>query len=137
MQQATSSRFVPVFLLSAALAAPGAALAHGGGGHGSNGDSSNNPFTGDSYAYFHGGRNLGSEAMILPGRQYGPPPGGIQLYPWPGRAQASAPAAAAPRAAPAVQRSAPAADTDGDRATHEFRPTQTPPPASSSATAQP
>ena len=44
----------------------GTAFAGGGGGRG--GDGSMNPFTGDSYAYFHGGRNLGEEAMILPGR---------------------------------------------------------------------
>jgi hypothetical protein len=43
----------------------GSAVA-GGGGRG--GDSSMNPFTGDSYAYFHGGHNLGEEGMILPGR---------------------------------------------------------------------
>ncbi|HVO91084.1 MAG TPA: hypothetical protein VMV45_21285 [Casimicrobiaceae bacterium] len=32
------------------------------------GDSSMNPFTGDSYAYFHGGHNAGEQAMIIPGR---------------------------------------------------------------------
>ncbi len=45
---------------------PGSAIAGGGGGHG--GDSSMNPFTGDSYAYFHGGHNLGEQAMIIPWR---------------------------------------------------------------------
>ena len=54
------------------------AIAHGGGGGGggfsgggNGGDSSMNPFTGDSYAYFHGGRNLGEEGTIRPNR---PPP---------------------------------------------------------------
>ena len=46
----------------------GSAVAGGGRG----GDGSMNPFTGDSYAYFHGGHNLGEEGMILPGRA--PPP---------------------------------------------------------------
>jgi hypothetical protein len=44
----------------------GSAIAHGGGGRG--GDSSMNPFTGDSYAYFHGGHNLGEQAMNIPWR---------------------------------------------------------------------
>src|SRR5881227_934113 len=44
----------------------GNSIAHGGGGRG--GDSSMNPFTGDSYAYFNGGHNLGEEGMIRPGR---------------------------------------------------------------------
>ena len=46
------------------------AIAGGGGrsGGGDSGDSSMNPFTGDSYAYFHGGHNLGEEGMIVPGR---------------------------------------------------------------------
>ncbi|SRR6266576_3755311 len=44
----------------------GNAIAHGGGGRG--GDSSMNPFTGDSYAYFHGGHNLGEQAMNIPWR---------------------------------------------------------------------
>lgn len=43
------------------------------------GDSSMNPFTGESYAYFHGGRNLGEGAMIRPGGT--PPPQGFRLYP--------------------------------------------------------
>ena len=37
-----------------------------GGGRG--GDGSMNPFTGNSYAYFHGGHNLGEEGMNLPAR---------------------------------------------------------------------
>src|SRR5437868_12538938 len=39
----------------------------GGGGRG--GDSSMNPYTGDSYAYFHGGHNLGEEGMNIPWRK--------------------------------------------------------------------
>ncbi|HTL77010.1 MAG TPA: hypothetical protein VL654_11860 [Casimicrobiaceae bacterium] len=40
----------------------------GGRGGGDSGDSSMNPFTGDSYAYFHGGRNLGEQGTIRPNR---------------------------------------------------------------------
>ena len=46
-----------------AMLCGGAMAAHGGGG----GDSSMNPFYGDSYAYFNG-HNLGEQAMIIPGR---------------------------------------------------------------------
>jgi hypothetical protein len=46
---------------------PTSAVAGGRGG-GDSGDSSMNPFTGDSYAYFHNGHNLGEQGMILPGR---------------------------------------------------------------------
>lgn len=43
--------------------------AHAGGrGGGDSGDSSMNPFTGDSYAYFHGGHNLGEQGTIRPNR---------------------------------------------------------------------
>jgi hypothetical protein len=88
MHRPTLRHLLTFALVLAALAmAPAAAIA--GGSHGS-GDSSNNPFTGDSYAYFHGGRNAGRQAMILPGRQYGPPPSGYQLYPRDAR-RASAP----------------------------------------------
>ncbi|HJU20896.1 MAG TPA: hypothetical protein VJ891_00175 [Casimicrobiaceae bacterium] len=57
--------------LAAAVAAgmllsSGVALANRGGGD--NGDSSMNPFTGDSYAYFHGGHNLGEQGTIRPDR---------------------------------------------------------------------
>lgn len=45
----------------------GSGIAHGGGG-GRGGDSSMNPFTGDSYAYFHGGHNLGEQGMNIPWR---------------------------------------------------------------------
>jgi len=50
-----------------------AAVAHGGGGGGGfsggdSGDSSMNPFTGDSYAYFHGGHNIGEQGTIRPNR---------------------------------------------------------------------
>jgi hypothetical protein len=57
-------------LLTAALAAciSGDAIANRGG---DNGDNSMNPFTGDSYAYFHGGHNLGEQGTIRPDR---PPP---------------------------------------------------------------
>ena len=57
-------QLVLVAVLGASL--PGSGIARGGGGHG--GDSSMNPFTGDSYAYFHGGHNLGEQAMIIPWR---------------------------------------------------------------------
>jgi hypothetical protein len=52
-------------LLFIVLLASGSAAA-GGGGRG--GDSSMNPFTGDSYAYFHGGHNLGEEGSLIPWR---------------------------------------------------------------------
>ena len=54
-------------LLAAALAVgmSGAAIANRGG---DSGDSSMNPFTGDSYAYFHGGHNLGEQGTIRPDR---------------------------------------------------------------------
>lgn len=53
------------FAMTAAVS--GAALANRGGG-GDSGDSSMNPFTGDSYAYFHGGHNLGEQGTIRPNR---------------------------------------------------------------------
>ena len=56
--------------LAAALLAigiSGIALANRGGGD--SGDSSMNPFTGDSYAYFHGGHNLGEQGTIRPNRR--------------------------------------------------------------------
>lgn len=60
------------FALAVVLGAglPGSAVAGGGGGRGGgdSGDSSMNPFTGDSYAYFHGGHNLGEQGTIFPGR---------------------------------------------------------------------
>jgi hypothetical protein len=54
-------------ILIAALGAsfPESGIAHGGSG-GRGGDSSMNPFTGDSYAYFHGGHNLGEQGMNIP-----------------------------------------------------------------------
>jgi hypothetical protein len=55
-------------LLGAALAAGMAGVASANRGGGDSGDSSMNPFTGDSYAYFHNGHNLGEEGMIRPGR---------------------------------------------------------------------
>ena len=55
------------FLLAVALTAgmSGVAVADFGG---DSGDSSMNPFTGDSYAYFHGGHNLGEQGTIRPNR---------------------------------------------------------------------
>ena len=58
------SQVVLIAALSAFL--PETAIAHGGGGRG--GDSSMNPFTGDSYAYFHDGHNLGEQGMNMPWR---------------------------------------------------------------------
>jgi hypothetical protein len=55
-----------VTIAAAMLLSSGAALANRGGGD--NGDSSMNPFTGDSYAYFHGGHNLGEQGTIRPDR---------------------------------------------------------------------
>ena len=44
-------------------------IAHGGGGgRGGGGDSGMNHYTGDSYAYFHGGHNLGEQGMNIPWR---------------------------------------------------------------------
>jgi hypothetical protein len=77
------------------------------------GDSSMNPFTGDSYAYFHGGHNLGEGAMIRPGGT--PPRTGWQLYPWRGRAANDTPASTPPpkaTPAPDERRYAPAPNAD-------------------------
>ena len=49
-----------------AMVLSGPAIANRGGGD--SGDSSMNPFTGDSYAYFHGGHNLGEQGTIRPNR---------------------------------------------------------------------
>ena len=51
---------------SLAIGGSGVALANRGGGD--SGDSSMNPFTGDSYAYFHNGHNLGEQGTIRPNR---------------------------------------------------------------------
>jgi hypothetical protein len=61
-----------IAVLSAFL--PESGIAHGGGGGrgGDSGDSSMNPFTGDSYAYFHGGHNLGEQGMNIPWRKQVP-----------------------------------------------------------------
>ncbi len=63
-------RMVAVAAFTASVS--GVAVAHGGGGGGfsggDSGDSSMNPFTGDSYAYFHGGHNLGEQGTIRPNR---------------------------------------------------------------------
>jgi hypothetical protein len=53
--------------VAVAMGVTSAAMANGGRG-GDSGDSSMNPFTGDSYAYFHGGHNLGEEGTIRPNR---------------------------------------------------------------------
>jgi len=59
---------VVVATVLAASVSVAAARGGGGGRSGDSGDSSMNPFTGDSYAYFHCGHNLGEEGMIIPGR---------------------------------------------------------------------
>jgi hypothetical protein len=88
---------------SLAIGMSGAAVANRGGGD--SGDSSMNPFTGDSYAYFHGGHNLGEQGTIFPDHAYRMPPGKA-TDPKAPRAPASGPAAAtdarrtAPRDAP-------------------------------------
>jgi hypothetical protein len=56
-----------------AIGMSGAAVANRGGGD--SGDSSMNPFTGDSYAYFHGGHNLGEQGTIFPDHAYRTTPG--------------------------------------------------------------
>ncbi len=95
------------------LCAP-VATAHGGGGGGFSGDdSSMNPFTGDSSAYFHGGPNLGEEGMIRPGRPAPHPQ-------W--RAKASRPDTTANKPAPGSDA---AASTSRDD-TRARAPTQTP-----------
>lgn len=78
-----------------AIAGGGGGFSGGGGGHGGdNGDSSMNPFTGDSYAYFHGGHNLGEQGTIRPNR---PNPRFSTAQP-----DANAPATASSREAPAT-----------------------------------
>ena len=76
----TRRRGIGLACLAFALALPIAAGARGGGGGrgGDSGDSSMNPFYGDSYRYFNG-RNLGEGGTILPGGRQ--PPSGIQLVP--------------------------------------------------------
>ncbi|HEY2816197.1 MAG TPA: hypothetical protein VGK44_03575 [Casimicrobiaceae bacterium] len=59
-------RKLPMRFVTAAAVACLSAGVSAGGGRG--GDSSMNPFTGDSYAYFNGGHNLGEQAMIIPWR---------------------------------------------------------------------
>ena len=61
-----SLRTFAVVAFATAVVVP-AAFAGGRGG-GDSGDSSMNPFTGDSYAYFHGGHNLGEQGTIRPNR---------------------------------------------------------------------
>ena len=75
---------------SLAIGGSGVALANRGGGD--SGDSSMNPFTGDSYAYFHGGHNLGEQGTIFPDHAYRTPPGQAQA-PKAARTPASGPPA--------------------------------------------
>lgn len=77
MHRKANSRGVRVFVAAAfAIGLPAAAMANRGGGD--SGDSSMNPFTGDSYAYFHGGHNLGEQGTIFPDHAYRTPPGKAQ-----------------------------------------------------------
>jgi hypothetical protein len=69
-----TSRLCLAFALTAGMT--GVALAARGGGD--SGDSSMNPYTGDSYRYFYG-HNLGEQGTIRPGGT--PPATGYQLYP--------------------------------------------------------
>jgi hypothetical protein len=80
---------------SLAIGISGVALANRGGGD--SGDSSMNPFTGDSYAYFHGGHNLGEQGTIFPDHAYRTPAAKAQ-DPKAVRTPASEPAAADTRA---------------------------------------
>lgn len=67
MHRKATSRGVRVFVAAAfAIGLPATAMADRGGGD--SGDSSMNPFTGDSYAYFHNGHNLGEQGTIRPNR---------------------------------------------------------------------
>ena len=93
----------------------GAAVAGGGhGGGGGGGDSSMNPYTGDSYAYFHGGRNLGESGTIRPGGT--PPATGWSL--WPARPARND---AARTAAPPTARYTPAPTPDATAAAPDAR----------------
>src|SRR5690349_21304566 len=94
MDPKTKLQRVRVLAAAAIVAMTGSALANGGGGGGGgfsggdSGDSSMNPFTGDSYAYFHGGHNLGEQGTIRPNR---PNPAWIPGRPYdPHRAAANA-----------------------------------------------
>ena len=135
MSRTTSHRLIRLALLAGALAFPVVALA--GGGHGSNGDSSNNPFTGDSYAYFHGGHNEGQGAMILPGRAYGAPPTGIQLYPPTAREAARSSASANGVNANSAADASRAAATHRDGTERSFRPAQAPDAGASAPPGEP
>jgi hypothetical protein len=65
--------------LACACAIIASTASAGGGGRGGGGDSSMNPYTGDSWAYFNGGRNLGEQGTIRPGGT--PPATGWSLWP--------------------------------------------------------
>lgn len=91
MHRKANSRGVRVFVAAAfAIGLPAAAMANRGGGD--SGDSSMNPFTGDSYAYFHGGHNLGEQGTIFPDHAYRTPPKNAH-EPKAARAPASGPTA--------------------------------------------
>jgi len=73
MESTTHERILRACLAVAVACGSGVALA----AHDS-GDSSMNPYTGDSYRYFNG-HNLGEQGTIRPGGA--PPATGYQLYP--------------------------------------------------------
>jgi len=87
----------------------GVAMADFGGGD--SGDSSMNPFTGDSYAYFHGGHNLGEQGTIRPNRVT-PPPRAAQDANAP---NASLPPATATKRTPEANKSAARVDDNMTR----------------------
>lgn len=69
MMRNTTLHLLRTFAVAAFATAVAAPAAHAGGrGGGDSGDSSMNPFTGDSYAYFHGGHNVGEQGTIRPNR---------------------------------------------------------------------
>ena len=69
MTRNTTLRLMRTFAVAAFAMGVSVPAAYAGGrGGGDSGDSSMNPFTGDSYAYFHGGHNLGEQGTIRPNR---------------------------------------------------------------------
>jgi len=69
MEPTTRIRSMCITVVATIAIGLSSTAAGGGGGRGGDsGDSSMNPFTGDSYAYFHGGHNLGEEGTIRPNR---------------------------------------------------------------------
>lgn len=65
MDRRISSCSARLLVTALAIGMSSTAIANRGG---DSGDSSMNPFTGDSYAYFHGGHNLGEQGTIRPNR---------------------------------------------------------------------